>query len=260
MIKRLLKLMLLCFFLTSCNQNKISDTDIKKAQKLSKEGMEYSLSGEKEKALEKYKEAFKINSKNLNYLSYIIGIYVEQKDFKKAFETLEELPVEDKKSVFYYQTKAAIYALKKDYKSAKLNFQKAYKTAEPIGASDIEDEYDLMPLTGHAMLETYAGHKDKALERLNETLKLDWLSESNIMYIEQIRNEIEYYRDIRFDDFSFSDDITICTTNVDSLEKILYKNHINSTGSSSSGKIYIAEKFRRGLNKLNITPCKDSIN
>ncbi len=251
--------MLLCFVITGCNQNKISESDIKKAQKISEEGMKYALSGKKEKALEKYKEAFKINSENLNYISYIIGIYVEQEDFEKAFKTLEELPVEHKKSVFYYQTKAGIYTLKKDYKSAKLNFQKAYETAEPIDVADIKDEYDLTPLTGYAMLETYTGHKEKALERLNETLKLGWLSENNIMYIEQIRNEIEYYRDIRFDDFSFSNDITICTTNVDSLEKILYKNHINSSGSST-GKIYISEKYRKGLEKLNITPCKDSIN
>ncbi|GGB68557.1 hypothetical protein GCM10007424_05720 [Flavobacterium suaedae] len=260
MIKKLLQFVILCLLVSSCQEkeNKISDADIKKAEELSMQAGDLYLDGEKDKALEKYNEAFKINNENFNYISSIIGIHVERNDFKKAFETLEELPVEDKKSVFYYQIKAGIYAFKKDYKSAKLNYQKAYEIAEPIDAFDIEDEYDLMPLTGYAMLETYAGHKEKALKRLNTTLQLDWLSENNIMYIEQIRNEIEYYRGIRFDDFSYSNDITICTTNVDSLEKVLHQNHINSSGSSS-GEIYISEKYRKGLEKLNITPCKDSI-
>ncbi|MFL9844421.1 hypothetical protein [Flavobacterium rhizosphaerae] len=77
------------------------------------------------------------------------------------------------------------------------------------------------------MLETLAGKKKTTVNRLNETLKLDWLSQRNIEYLKTFRNEFEYYQGDGTFSFDFKKDIALCTKNTDSLEAILFENHIN---------------------------------
>ena len=128
----------------------------------------------------------------------------------------------------------------------------------------MKNEKDLMPLVNYAMLETLSGDNDQAVNRLNKTLNLNWLTESNKEYLATFRNEFEYYQGNGSLEFEPQKDILIKTTNPDSLELTLKENHINISGSSSRGgndttEIYISEKFRRGVERLKIKTHPNNI-
>lgn len=86
---------------------------------------------------------------------------------------------------------------------------------------------------------------------------MNWLTDDNKRYIEDFRNEFEFYQGIGSQEFERRGDILIVTTNPDSLELILKENHINISGSSvglkgDTTELYLSEKFRKGLEQLNI--------
>ena len=138
--------------------------------------------------------------------------------------------------------------------NSKPNMRKALELTDK---PKVKVEMDLSPLVNYAMLETLAGKKEQAVNRLNETLDLDWLTKINKEYLETFRNEFEFYQGNGTLEFDLKRDILIKTTNSDSLELILRENHINISGSSSSNgndttEIYLSEKYRTEINKLNI--------
>lgn len=243
--------------------NCASEADVAKAIKKADEAKILMNDGKFEEAALKFEEAYKTNTDNFDYLMHAIENYNQEGEYEKSLQLLERYSADYTDSPVYFQLKAGVYQLMGDMKSAKQNIQKAYEVWEPIEINDLNNESDLMPLTGYAMLEAGAGYQQKALQRMNDALKLEWLSERNKDYLQQIRNEIEYYDSNSSIILEYANDIIICTTNIDSLKAVLFKNHINISGSSSrekqAGKVYVAERFRRGVEKLNITPCQDSI-
>ncbi|MBE99566.1 MAG: hypothetical protein CMP77_06245 [Flavobacterium sp.] len=243
--------------------NSASEADVAKAIKKADEAKILMNDGKFEEAALKFEEAYKTNTDNFDYLMHAIESYNQKGEYEKSLNLLEKYSSDHTDSPVYFQLKAGVYQLMGDMKSAKQNIQKAYEVWEPIEINDLNNESDLMPLTGYAMLEAGAGYQQKALQRMNDALKLEWLSERNKEYLQQIRNEIEYYDSKSSTILEYTNDIIICTTNLDSLKAVLFKNHINVSGSSfkekQAGKVYVAERFRRGIEKLNITPCQDSI-
>ncbi len=120
---------------------------------------------------------------------------------------------------------------------------------------------DLNNLIGYTTIQTLAGQKEKAVNRMNETLNLAWLTKQNVEYLETFRNEFEYYQGGGYREFDFPRDIEICTKNIDSLQRILKKNHINTSGSNSTvgqygGSVFVAKKFETGLESLRLEACE----
>jgi hypothetical protein len=243
--------------------NSVTEADVAKAIKKADEAKILMNDGKFEEAALKFEEAYKTNSDNFDYLVHAIESYNQEGEHEKSLQLLKKYAERYEDSPIFFQQKASVYQQMGDIKSAKQNIRKAYEVWEPIEINDLNNEVDLMPLTGYAMLEATAGYQQKALQRMNDALKLEWLSESNKKYLHRVRNEIEYYGINSNMIPEYTNDITICTTNIDSLEAVLFKNHINVSGSSSkgkqAGKVYVAERFRRGIEKLNFTPCEDSI-
>jgi len=159
-----------------------------------------------------------------------------------------------KENPTFYQMKGGLHEFKGEKEMAIANYKKALELTDTIF---VQDEMDLSPLINYAILETVAGNKTQALKRLNKTLDLEWMTESNKEFLEIFRNEIEYYQGEGTLEFDPKRDILILTTRPDSLELVLKENHINISGSSSGGRndtteIYLSEKYRSGLNRLNI--------
>ena len=256
------RLLYIFFFILaiSCD-NTLSEADKKRLAELNERAVEYRMDGDLEKAKELYSTAIDIDPSDPHMRYNLIGIYVQQDSLSKAFELLEKAPKEQKETAYYYQVKAGLFEHNGQKQEAVENFKKALKlTEEP----DVNNEKDLMPLVNYAMLETLSGDKDQAVARLNETLGLSWLTESNKEYVATFRNEFEYFQNNGSLEFEPQQDILIKTTNPDSLELILKENHINVSGSSSSGgsdttKIYISEKYRRGVEKLKIKTHPNNI-
>ena len=245
--------------MVSCQNNSISDADKKKAIELTEQASEFILNEEVGEAEKLYEQAHEIDKSNLNIHMTLIGVYGQRKEFDKAFELIEELPEEIKNSAYYYQAKGMVFELDGNMEKAQENFVKAYEVSE-IG--EIEDEIDLNTLVNYAMLETIAGHQQKAVNRLNEALKIDWLKESWIEHLELFRNECEFYQGNGSMNFGNEKEIKICTKNLDSLEGVLKKHHINISGSSSAhggnemGNISVTEKYRSGIEKLGLKECE----
>jgi len=243
----------------SCQNNSISEADKKKAIELNDQAVELIRDGKVEEAQDLYEQAHEIDESNPLVHRSLIGVYGQTKEFDKAFELLDELPEEMKNSAYYYQVKGRIYELAGDMGKAQENFIKAYEVSE-IG--EINSETDLNTLVNYAMAETVAGHRLRAVNRLNDALKINWLKESDIEFLETFRNEIEFYQGNGSMDFGNENEIKICTKNIDSLERVLKEHHINTSGSSSSNRtddinsITVNEKFRSGIEKLDLKECE----
>ena len=246
-------IILLILIAVSC-KNSISEEDKQRVSELNEEAVEFRMNGDLENAKESYLKAIAIDQSNSFMRSELIGVYVEQDSLEKAFELLEKTPAEQQESNYFYQVKGDLLEQNSQLAEAIECYKKALDlTDEP----KVNDEMDLIPLVNYAMLETLSGDKEKAVSRLDKTLELDWLSESNKDYITQFRNEFEFYQGHGALEFDPKRDILIKTTNADSLKLILKENHINISGSSSSigndtTEIYLSEKYRTGINKLNI--------
>jgi len=256
-MKKILKTITILSLLVSCGRNSISEADRKKALELNNEAVQLVLKRDTLKAKELYIQAKNLDPDNWAYRGTLIGIYSREKEFEKAFGLLEELSEKQKNSVAYYQAKANIHDMKGELKKAKENYMEAYSRIEGI---NIKNEMDLNTLIVNTTLQTLAGQKDKAVEEINGTLELDWLTPQNIEFLERFRNEFEFYQGGGFKEFDFQRDIEICTKNVDSLKKVLRNNHINPSGSSSTvgeygGSIFIANKFRKGIENLGLKEC-----
>lgn len=252
-MKNITYIILLLFIANSC-KNSISEADKKRVTELNKKAVEYRMNGDLENAKRNYSKAIEIDQSNTFIRYELIGVYVEQDSLDKAFELLEKLPTEQKETEYYYQVKGGLFEFNGQKEQAIENYKKALELTDK---PKVKDEMDLSPLVNYAMLETLAGKKEQAVSRLNETLDLDWITESNKEYLETFRNEFEFYQGNGTLEFDPKRDILIKTTNSDSLELILRKNHINISGSSSSNgndttEIYLSEKYRTGINKLNI--------
>ena len=241
------------FIANSC-KNSISEADKKRVTELNKKAVEYRMNGDLENAKRNYSKAIEIDQTNAFIQYELIGVYIEQDSLDKAFDLLEKIPNEQKETEYYYQVKGGLFEFNGQKGKAVENYKKALELTDK---PNVKNEMDLGPLVNYAMLETLAGQKKKAVNRLNEVLKLNWLTESNKEYIETFRNEFEFYQGNGALEFDPKRDILIKTTNSDSLELVLRENHINISGSSSSNRndtteIYLSEKYRNGINKLNI--------
>lgn len=252
-MKKITHIILLLFIVSSC-KNSISEADKKRVTELNEKAVEYRMNGDLENAKRNYSKAIEIDQSNTFIRYELIGVYVEQDSLDKAFELLEKIPTKQKETEYYYQVKGGLFEFNGQKEQAIENYKKALiLTDKP----KVKDEMDLSPLVNYTMLETLAGKKEQAVSRLNETLDLDWLTESNKEYLETFRNEFEFYQGNGTLEFDPKRDILIKTTNSDSLKSILKENHINISGSSSSNgndtiEIYLSEKYRSGINKLNI--------
>lgn len=243
----------------SCQNNSVSDADKRKALELNDQAVGFMMKGKINEAEKLYTQAFEIDNTNLNIHYALLGVYGQKKEIDKAFDLMNKLPEDQKNTTYYYQTKGGIFELDGNIKKAKENYIKAYELSEIV---NIKNEYDLNTLINYSMIETFAGHKEKAVKRINETLKLDWLTERNKDYLETFRNEFEYYQGNGALEFQSKSEMVICTKNIDSLEKVLKKHHINTSGSSfpignnQIGEIRINDKYRNGIEKLGIEECE----
>lgn len=252
-MKKITHIILLLFIVSSC-KNSISEADKKRVTELNEKAVEYRMNGDLENAKRIYSKATEIDQSNTFIRYELIGVYVKQDSLDKAFELLGKIPAEQKETEYYYQVKGGLFEFNGQKEQAIENYKKAL---ELTNKPKVKDEMDLIPLVNYAMLETLAGKKEQAVSRLNETLDLDWLTESNKEYLETFRNEFEFYQGNGTLEFDPKRDILIKTTNSDSLQVVLRENHINISGSSSNNgndttEIYLSEKYRTGINKLNI--------
>ncbi|MGH1383640.1 tetratricopeptide repeat protein [Kordia sp.] len=259
------KITLIFLILTTigCKNNTLSEADKLKVTELNNKAIELRIKGEIDKAEELYIKALEIDNTDLNIHYALVGIYMQKKEIDKAFDLLNNLPEDEKKEPYYYQAKGNVYEFDGDLKKAKENYIKAYELSEVI---DVIAEEDLGLLVGYATLETFAGYKEKAVDRMNKALKLDWLTKSNKQFLESFRNEFEFYQGKGAKEFSDKDEMTICSKNIDSLTNILKTYHINVAGSSYTseeiagktkkvGKIRVHKKFSSGIEKLGIKEC-----
>lgn len=252
-MKKITHIILLLFIVSSC-KNSISEADKKRVTELNEKAVEYRMNGDLENAKRIYSKATEIDQSNTFIRYELIGVYVKQDSLDKAFELLGKIPAEQKETEYYYQVKGGLFEFNGQKEQAIENYKKAL---ELTNKPKVKDEMDLIPLVNYAMLETLAGKKEQAVSRLNETLDSDWLTESNKEYLETFRNEFEFYQGNGTLEFDPKRDILIKTTNSDSLQVVLRENHINISGSSSNNgndttEIYLSEKYRTGINKLNI--------
>ncbi|WP_296315560.1 tetratricopeptide repeat protein [Winogradskyella sp. UBA3174] len=251
-MKKNIYIILLVFIVVSCEKS-ISEADKKRVADFNEKAWQYRAENDLEKAKDYYSQAIEIDQSTTSIRYELIGVYVEQDSLDKAFELLEEIPSKQKETENYYQVKGGLYEYNGQKEKAIDSYKKAFElTKKP----EVKNEMDLMSLVNYTMLETLAGNKDQAVSRLNKTLDLDWLSESNKKYLTTFRNEFEYYQGNGTLEFNPKNDIIIKTTNSDSIESILKENHINISGSSSNNgndttEIYISEKYRKGIEKLN---------
>jgi lipopolysaccharide biosynthesis regulator YciM len=258
-MKNITIILVIILTITSCQNNSISDSEKKKVLELNNQAVEFMIKGEINQAEKLYRKAFEIDKTNLNIHSALLGIYGQKKEIEKAFQLLDKLPVEKKETAYYYQMKGGICELAGSTKKAIMNYNKAYELSE-IG--EIKNEVDLNTLVGYAMIETFAGYKEKAVNRLNEALKIDWLTLNNIEYLETFRNEFEFYQGKGTLEFQNEIEISICTKNIDSLKNLLKKHHVNISGSSSGiktnelNRVKVKEKYRSRIEKLGIKECE----
>ena len=252
-MKNITHIILLFFIVSSC-KNSISEADKKRVTELNEKAVEYRMNGDLENAKNNYLKAIEIDQSDTFIRYELIGIYVEQDSLEKAFQVLEKVPVEQKETEYYYQVKGGLFEFSGQKEEAIENYKKALQLTDK---PNVKNEMDLMPVVNYAMLETLSGEKEQAVDRLNRALAFNWLTESNKEYITTFRNEFESYQGNGTLEFDPKRDILIKTTNSDSLKLILKENHINISGSSSSNgndttEIYLSEKYRTGINKLNI--------
>ncbi|MFD2831797.1 tetratricopeptide repeat protein [Gramella sp. AN32] len=256
-MRRTLNFIFFLIILSSCNDNSASKEDQQNALELNNAASEFLMNGEISKAEKFYSKASKLDPENIDYNYALIGIFIQRKEFDRAHETLESLPESNKETPYYFQTKGYIFEKAGKLQKAQLNYKKAYKLTDPI---KVKEETDLMPLIGFLMLETLAGEKDKAVNRINKVLQSSWLTNSNKEYLETFRNEFEYYSGKGNSDFEQKKDLTLCTKNIDSLEKVLKQRHINISGTSQTNekydKIYISKKYEKGLKNLKTKICE----
>jgi tetratricopeptide (TPR) repeat protein len=247
---------LLVFIAIGC-KNSISETDKKRVTELNKKAVEFRMNGDLENAKRNYSKAIEIDQSNTFIRYELIGVYVEQDSLEKAFELLEKIPTKQKETEYYYQVKGGLFEFNGQKEQAIENYKKALELTDK---PKVKDEKDLSSLINYAMLETLAGNKEQAVSRLNKALELEWLTENNKEHISTFRNEFEYYQGNGTLEFDPKNDITLKTVNPDSLKSILKENHINISGSSWKGlgneidttEIYISEKYRTGIERLNI--------
>ena len=242
----------------SCKSDLSSESKKEKITELNNKAVEMRMSGELSEAEKLYSQAFQMDNTNLNIHSSLLGIYIQKGEIKKAFDFLENLPDKQKRTVYYFQTKGNLFEYDGKIEKAKEQYKVALKLSE-IGT--IRNEQDLNRLVNYTMLETFAGYKDSAVNRINDALKFDWLTNNNKEFLETFRNEFEFYQGNGALDFQNEKIIKICTTNLDSLKQILSRNHINISGSSSPigknerAEIRIKEKYRSGIEVLGIKEC-----
>lgn len=252
-MNRISYILIFIFIVFGC-KNSISKEDQDRASEYYKTAVDFRINGDLENAKLNYAQALEIDKANTAILFELIGVYVEQDSLESAFELLDLTPKDMKESPSFYQMKGSLHEFEGEKEMAIDNYKKALELTDSI---IVQDEKDLSPLINYATLETVAGNKTQALNRLNKTLELEWMTESNKENLEIFRNEIEYYQGEGALDLDPKRDILILTTRPDSLEVVLKENHINITGSGFGGRndtteIYLSEKYRIGLDRLNI--------
>jgi len=260
-MNKFIRLIFLLLIFTSCKDNLISDFDIAKAVEFNNQAVEFLMNGEREKAKESYRHAIEMDKNNVNYHYALIGLYNQEKNYKRSFELLDKMPIELRKTAFYFSTKGQVFELQNKIDIAIENYKKAYQLTKEV---KLNGEEDVLNLPNFAMLETVSGNKTKALKRMNSAIDLKWISQSTIKKLEIFRNEIEFYQGNGYKDLTdFSKEIKICTNNPDSLIALLTLNHINFSGGrnrtdKANQQVYVTvgEKYRSGIEKLEIYTCK----
>ena len=252
-MRKITVITLLVFITISC-ENSISEADKKRVKEFNEKAVEYRINDDFENAKKNYSKAIEIDKSNTFIRNQLIGVYIEQDSLEKAFELLEEMPTKQKETENYYQVKGGLYEYKGLKEKAITNYKKALELTDK---PKVKDEMGLSNLVNYAMLETLAGKNEQAVNRINKSLGLDWLTESNKEYLETFRNEFEFYKGNGSFEFEPKRDILIKTTNIDSLKLVLKNNHINISGSNSTNgndtvEVYVSEKYRNGIERLNI--------
>ena len=245
-------IILLALFSNGC-ENNLSEADKKRVTELNEKAVQSLMIDDFEEAKANYLKALEID-KSDSFIRYeLIGIYVEQDSLDKAFATLNEVPSDQKKTTYYYQVKAELHEYKGQVEKAITNYRKALELAE---IPTVNNELDLVPMVNYAMLETFTGNQEQAVYRLNKVLDIDWMTYNNKQYVETFRNEFEFYEGNGRKDLEPSRDLVFKTTNPDSIKALLKQNHINIAGTYSKGSdstdVYVSQKFKSGLEKLNI--------
>ena len=177
-MKYIKNIILLLFIASSCADS-ISEADKKRVKELNKKAVEFRMNGDLEKAKMNYLNAMEINQSDTFIRYELIGVYVEQDSLEKAFELLEKVPAEQKETGYYYQVKGGLFEFSGQKEKAIENYKMALELTDK---PEVKDEMDLMPLVNYAMLETLTGQKEQAVNRLNKTLELNWLTEKNKEY------------------------------------------------------------------------------
>ncbi len=256
-------ILLLAFMFLGCKKS-ISEADKKRAVELNNIAVEYRMNNDLEKAKKYFVKSLEIDPTDFSVRYQLIGVYTEQDSLSKAFEMLDKIPSEQKNTQSFYQAKGFLYDHSKQNNKALESYKKALELTEL--PTMLNNELVLNDLVNYAMIETLAGKKEQAVDRLNKALKLDWLTENNIEHLETFRNEFEFYQGSGVAEFESEDEIYIKTTNADSLISILRKNHINVSGSikisgsnfkNDTTEVFVAKKYLDEINKLGIKIYSD---
>ncbi|WLD23989.1 tetratricopeptide repeat protein [Flavobacterium dauae] len=251
-------ILIFAFMFLGCKKS-ISETDKKQAVELNNKAVEFRMNNDLEKAKEHFAKALEIDPTDFSVRHQLIGIYTQQDSLSEALEILDKVPSEQKNTSNFYQTKGNLYDYSKQKNKAIENYRKALELTEL--PKSFNKELDLNDLLNYAMLETLAGKKEQAVNRLNKALKLNWLTENNIEHLEFFRNEFEFYQGSGSAEFDSEDEVYIKTTNTDSLISILKKNHINVSGSvnvsnsnfkNDTAELFVSKKYINVINKLGI--------
>ena len=257
-MNKILTSILLLLIFVSCKNNNTSDLDIARGIEHNNQAIEFILIGEIDKAKESYLEAIRIDKFEVSYYYELTKLYNKEKQYIESAKLLESMPIELQTTELYYIAKGRTLEAQNEIKLAVENYKKALDLNDKIS---INNELDLMSFTGFATLLTVTGQKEIALKEINNVLEKKWLSESNIEYLNPIRNEIEFYQGNGFKDFEITNEIKICTDNPDSLKNVLNKKHINISGvfykyeGNQNSYLTVGEKFRKGIEKLNLKTC-----
>jgi tetratricopeptide (TPR) repeat protein len=161
-------IILLALFSNGC-ENNLSDADKKRVTELNEKAVQSLMIADFEEAKANYLKALEID-KSDSFIRYeLIGIYIEQDSLDKALSTLNKVPSDQKKTTYYYQVKAELLEYKGQEEKAITNYKKALELTE---IPTVNNELDLVPIVNYAMLETFSGNREQAVDRLNKLLAI----------------------------------------------------------------------------------------
>ena len=129
----------------------------------------YSKIGEKEKAIESYKQAIEINNNCSEAINNLACIYLDNNEnLDEALELVNKaITLKPEEIWFYYDTLGWTYFKRKEYQNAKKNVEQAINVCQ-------QDQEEFLSIAYYhlALICFESGNKSKALEHYNKALKL----------------------------------------------------------------------------------------